>query len=305
MESRANGHARPPTNTIGIALSRLTSTSDPPHDRHTGRDHQGFPSNNYHENNDTASQRYSNANRNRRREPSRHLTAIDVAALIINKMIGTGIFAFALGLWFCVADASNSMIMYLEFARKLPFTGGELVYNSSLLTICFIDILYWQLLSTHSTSFSSIQRVRIIKGPSQFRSIELYEFLRTWKREVPTVGWAGHEYPEVELDFQSDSLIDIQPLDGNVLRFLAVSVTTAICMMLYLSNSNSRLINRVTALLKLILLLVIACFGISFLRSSDSKLEPRDIAKPKWQTNATLRLLAQSSDFIRRELNGL
>ncbi|KAI3537254.1 hypothetical protein CSPX01_10343 [Colletotrichum filicis] len=92
------------------------------------------------------------------------------------------------------------------------------------------------------------------------------------------------------------SLKDIQALDGNVLRFLAVAVTTAICMMLYLSNSNSRLINRVTALLKLILLLVIAFFGISFLSKgnshtddwhkgpSDSKLEPRDIAKPKWQT---------------------
>jgi hypothetical protein len=95
--------------------------------------------------------------------PPRPLTKWDVASLIINKMIGTGIFTapwtvlsmtrspgLALGLWIIgfiytgirfepiISYArlvinlldSYSMLVYLEFARKLPHTGGELIYVS-------------------------------------------------------------------------------------------------------------------------------------------------------------------------------
>jgi hypothetical protein len=85
----------------------------------------------------------------------------DVAALIMNKMIGTGIYTNppmvllltrskgeALGLWFAgfvytliryVSLSSQrqlteykllSMVIYLEYARRLPHTGGELIFVS-------------------------------------------------------------------------------------------------------------------------------------------------------------------------------
>ncbi|KXH64044.1 high-affinity methionine permease [Colletotrichum nymphaeae SA-01] len=275
MESRANGRARPPTNTNGIALDQLTSISVSPHDRYADRDHQGSPSNHYHGNNDTVLQSYPNANRNRRREPSRHLTAIDVAALIINKMIGTGIFvgpyvvlinsrskAVALGLWFCgLGYTILSMIMYFEFARKLPFTGGELVYLE--------DMFHrYPLLATTLYAFYFVFVYTTSTNAMQFAAQVLLASSGRVRLEETTP-------------------------DENSLRFLAVAVTTAVCMMLYLSNSNSRLINRATALLKLLLLLIIACFGMSFLVRVHSYTDdwypaepvPESLnSEPKWQT---------------------
>lgn len=81
----------------------------------------------------------------RRVREIRNLSSWDVAALITNKMIGTGIFTgpsivlqftlnkkLAIGLWaFGMVYTLLSMILYIEYARKLPFTGGELVY------VCF------------------------------------------------------------------------------------------------------------------------------------------------------------------------
>ena len=104
-------------------------------------------------------------------EYHRKLTWWDVAALIINKMIGTGIFSgpptvllytgkksTALWLWAAgfvytliryaiVSDRLLevailliwkylSMTLYLEYSRKLPYTGGELVYVRGPLSLC-------------------------------------------------------------------------------------------------------------------------------------------------------------------------
>ena len=94
----------------------------------------------------------------------RPLNSRDVCAFIVNKMVGTGIYTTppvvllltrskgeALGLWFvgfvytlvrytlaklchycCVPLLTriNSMTIYLEYARILPHTGGELIYVS-------------------------------------------------------------------------------------------------------------------------------------------------------------------------------
>ena len=105
-------------------------------------------------------------------EYHRKLTWWDVAALIINKMIGTGIFSgpptvllytgkksTALWLWAagfvytliryarvsdCLLEVALlliwkylSMMFYLEYSRKLPYTGGELVYVRGPLSLCF------------------------------------------------------------------------------------------------------------------------------------------------------------------------
>ena len=75
-------------------------------------------------------------------DPELPLNSRDVFAFIVNKMIGTGIFiqppavllftrskAEALGLWVVgFAYTIVSMLLYIEFSRKIPHTGGELVY---------------------------------------------------------------------------------------------------------------------------------------------------------------------------------
>lgn len=55
--------------------------------------------------------------------------------------------------------------------------------------------------------------------------------------------------------------LDHENINSNLLRFFAVVITTAVCVLLYVSNSKSRLLNKATALAKIITLLVIAIFG--------------------------------------------
>lgn len=88
-------------------------------------------------------------------DPELPLNSRDVCAFIVNKMIGTGIFiqppavllltrskAEALGLWIVgFAYTIVSMLLYIEFSRKIPHTGGELVY------VCFSAIF------SHETDF--------------------------------------------------------------------------------------------------------------------------------------------------------
>lgn len=76
----------------------------------------------------------------------RNLNSVDVACLIINKMIGTGIFTApvstllatnskGLVLLFWILGfiyTLISMCLYLELARELPMSGGELVIDVSV-----------------------------------------------------------------------------------------------------------------------------------------------------------------------------
>ncbi|KAK6081227.1 hypothetical protein SCUP234_04880 [Seiridium cupressi] len=185
----------------------------------------------------------------------RTLTQWDVAALIINKMIGTGIFtgpyivlmdthskSVAMGLWAMgFGYTILSMLMYLEYARKLPFTGGELVYLDDLLpgfrlwayTLYAFYFIFVYTTTTNAMQFAS-QLV-----------------LASYKKAA----WSDLPQDDISL---------------NLLRFLAVSITTATCLLLYISNSKSRLLNKATAGAKILSLLVIAMFGAAYLTRNGS-----------------------------------
>jgi hypothetical protein len=108
-----------------------------------------------------------------RTTPPPSLNSWDVGALILNKMIGSGIFttpplvllytgsgSAALGLWVggflytilryvrviasgrqSLIGLSCSMFIYLQFARELPHTGGELIYvGYSSTSLCLMLI---------------------------------------------------------------------------------------------------------------------------------------------------------------------
>lgn len=74
------------------------------------------------------------------------LTWFDVFSLIVNKMIGTGIFttpasiflltgqkSLTLGLWgIGLFYSMVSMALYLDYATVFPFTGGELLYMEEM-----------------------------------------------------------------------------------------------------------------------------------------------------------------------------
>ncbi|ETS82445.1 hypothetical protein PFICI_04321 [Pestalotiopsis fici W106-1] len=186
----------------------------------------------------------------------RTLTQRDVAALIINKMIGTGIFtgpytvlintqskSVAMGLWAVgFGYTILSMLMYLEYARKLPFTGGELVYLDDLLKPKFrlwaYTLYAFYFVFVYTTSTNALQFASQI-------------VLAAYKKA------AWKELPPGEVSL-------------HLLRFLAVTITTATCLLLYISNSKSRLFNKATAAAKILSLLIIAGFGAAYLRKHGS-----------------------------------
>jgi amino acid transporter len=56
----------------------------------------------------------------------------------------------------------------------------------------------------------------------------------------------------------------------HLLRFLAITITTAACLLLYISNSKSRLFNKATAAAKILGLLIVAAFGAAYLHKNGS-----------------------------------
>ncbi|KAF2993477.1 hypothetical protein E8E14_000895 [Neopestalotiopsis sp. 37M] len=186
----------------------------------------------------------------------RTLTQRDVAALIINKMIGTGIFtgpytvlvstqskSIAMGLWAVgFGYTILSMLMYLEYARKLPFTGGELVYLDDLLKPKFrlwaYTLYAFYFIFVYTTSTNALQFASQLVLAAYKKS--------SWK-----------ELPQAEVSL-------------HLLRFLAITITTAACLLLYISNSKSRLFNKATAAAKILGLLIVAAFGAAYLHKNGS-----------------------------------
>ncbi|GAB7325315.1 hypothetical protein MBLNU13_g09365t2 [Cladosporium sp. NU13] len=178
-------------------------------------------------------------------ESARDQTELDVAALIVNKMIGTGIFtgpssvllythnkSIAIGLWVLgFAYTLLSMMMYLEFARQLPYTGGELIYFAN--------------------------QVLLAARPDEIN---------------------GND--------------NVQRL----MRFLAVTVTTAVCLLLYVSDAKSRLLNKATAFAKVLLLVIVIGFGANYLHNHGS--HDLDWMETAPNTSKTLPARSWQSAFI-------
>ncbi|OCK94885.1 uncharacterized protein K441DRAFT_90733 [Cenococcum geophilum 1.58] len=172
-------------------------------------------------------------------EVHRKLTWWDVSALIINKMIGTGIFtgppvilsytgkkSNALWLWAAgLVYTLLSMTVYLEFSRKLPYTGGELVYLDKILPrpilltyTCYS--LYFVCLYTTATNSMQFARQVIMAA--------------TKSDDIP---------------------------DQRVMRLIAVVIMSLICLLLYFSTATGRKLNRYLAWLKIGLMIIIFIAG--------------------------------------------
>ncbi|OCK81272.1 hypothetical protein K432DRAFT_392315 [Lepidopterella palustris CBS 459.81] len=170
-------------------------------------------------------------------EVHRKLTWWDVSALIINKMIGTGIFSGpptillytgkkSTALWLWAAGfvyTLISMTLYLEYSRKLPYTGGELldeIMPGPPLLAYTLYALYFVMIYTTTTNSMQFARQVIITA--------------TKKQEIT---------------------------DQRVWRLIAVVITSVICLLLYFSTSTGRRLNRYLAYLKIGMMLILFLFG--------------------------------------------
>lgn len=148
------------------------------------------------------------------------------------------------------------MCLYLEFARRLPYTGGELIYvctppplSSKSCTDGFQLDCIWR------------RRPRLL----------LYTWYTIYFVTLYTTC-------SNSLQFAKQVLIaadvgDPSP-DRRLICFIAFTVTSAVCLLLYFDSQTSRYVNSGTALAKVILLLVVLGAGCQYLRTHSIDPKP-------------------------------
>ncbi|KAI5365999.1 putative amino acid/polyamine transporter I [Septoria linicola] len=221
---------------------------------------------------DDISEHVDNSRPDPRVKQIRNLSTLDVASLIANKMIGarkyvgdamrqslimvvsgTGIFTgpstvlqltlnknVAIGLWTLgLIYTLLSMMLYIEYARKLPFTGGELVYMDDAmpkprLLAYTLYAFYFVFLYTSTANCMNFARFVLAAANTSY--------------------------------FSRDGLDENQRL----VRFMAVVAITSICILLYVSNTKSKLVNQATAGAKILLLLGAIFAGAAYIGKEQS-----------------------------------
>ncbi|KAL6252611.1 hypothetical protein RBB50_000330 [Rhinocladiella similis] len=198
--------------------------------------------------------------------PRRNLTVLDVASLIFNKMVGTGIFTtpgavlgytrskpVSLALWLVGGVFTLLFILvYLEFGSALPFNGGELIY---------LDEVYPapELLST--ILFSAFF---LCLGNSYGNSV-------TFSKQT--------------LLASDSSATKMAELDTRLVRFIAISVLSVVCLLHYFSNRFGLFLNKLFAIFKTVLLLTVFIAGVKASSKEGSGLS--DFGKTHGDRGAT------------------
>ena len=200
------------------------------------------------------------------------LTTFDVFALIVNKMVGSGIYnapssvlvltgSKSTAMWLWVAGFAYtifSMVIYLGYSAVFPYTGGELVY---------IDEMY---------SESAKGRPRVNTGESMRSNPGQASRTRSiWTRVFGDGLMAYTVYAVLFCAFFNSStnalqvgretLVAVRPEETtpqmDVLRLIAVVALSILCLIHYWSSKAGRRLNRWIAVLKLMFLVIVLIAG--------------------------------------------
>ncbi|KAF1839684.1 hypothetical protein BDW02DRAFT_463319, partial [Decorospora gaudefroyi] len=180
------------------------------------------------------------------------LTILDVAALILNKQIGTGIFTtpgvvllstrskeLSIALW-TVGGLWTLMflLVYLEFGNALPYNGGELVYldeiyrRPELMATIVFSGFFLMLANSYGNSVQFAKHILISTLP----------------------------HPE-----------DSHELDPRLIRYIAISVVTFICLIHWFSSRAGLFLNKLVAWYKIFLLLAMFIAGMVYTKKNGSQ----------------------------------
>ncbi|OKL57878.1 hypothetical protein UA08_06716 [Talaromyces atroroseus] len=183
----------------------------------------------------------------------RDLGVFDVAALIINKQIGAGIFTtpglvlhltqsktIGTVLWFCGGLWSFlSVLIYVEFGSAFPFNGGELIYLDE-----------------------------VFKTPELLATILYSSFFLV----TPNTAGNAIQFAKLILLAANADFEDTQRLDQRLISFIAIVGLTGVCFIHYFSRNSGLFLNIFFVVFKIALLIVtIICGGIASTRVDKSK----------------------------------
>ncbi|KAF8864817.1 hypothetical protein BDZ45DRAFT_669190 [Acephala macrosclerotiorum] len=198
------------------------------------------------------------------------LGAFDVFSLIVNKMIGTGIYTapttvllltgnaqLSLGLWAVgFFYTIMSMIIYLDYAAVFPYTGGEIVYIDEISSTN----------SSHTLSVSTRTAADAQDPPRGFNRIFGDGLLAYTCYAFLFIGVFNSTTNIMQIG--RETLIAISP-DGNpnlnLLRFIGIFALMIICLIQLFSSRAGRALNKFLALVKITFLIVLFFFGCAYI----------------------------------------
>ncbi len=183
--------------------------------------------------------------------PTANLSILDVAALVLNKQIGTGIFStpglvlastrskgLSIALW-SIGGLWTTLFLfvYLEFGNALPFNGGELVYldevfyKPELLATILFSGFFLLLANSYGNSVQFAKHILLAALPNVDATTEL---------------------------------------DPRLIRYIAISVITVSCGIHWFFPRAGLFLNKLVACYKTILLLVVFAVGMAHSAKHES-----------------------------------
>ncbi|KAK6532031.1 hypothetical protein TWF694_003194 [Orbilia ellipsospora] len=177
--------------------------------------------------------------------PAKKLGTIEVASLIINKMIGTGIVTgpaqvllytgrkdYALLLWgLGFIYTLVSVVLFVEFGYKFRVIGGELVY---------LDEIF--------------KKPRLL-----FVTIFSVQFILFWNTATNCAQAARQILTCANNSLNRNDIYDGQ--DSRLIGFIAVVISSCVCLLHYFSTAAGRVTNVGLAAFKVLLLCVLVGRG--------------------------------------------
>jgi hypothetical protein len=142
------------------------------------------------------------------------------------------------------------MFLYIEFARKLPHTGGELIYVKQLRQS-------WPICLCRDWSECSAQLDETLPTPPMFAYIiYTFYFVLTYNTASNSMQLANQALISANIHNNN-----YRP-DGRLLRFLAIVALSFFCLLHYFSGRAGRTLNQILAGFKVCLLFIVFIAGI-------------------------------------------
>ncbi|KAL1875838.1 hypothetical protein Daus18300_003029 [Diaporthe australafricana] len=217
------------------------------------------------------------------------LTWFDVFSLIVNKMIGTGIFttpasiflltgqkSLTLGLWgIGLFYSMVSMAMYLDYATVFPFTGGELLYMEEMTAYSGIGKLKDDVTDAKQEAPQGMavflhklgrrlapvrHAIRKFSGDGLLGFI-VYAviFIGVFNSSTNSMQFGKVILVAIQADqFSEDARHEI---NRELARFIAVAALSIICLVQFFSPRAGRRLNNLAAVAKIIFMLLLIVFG--------------------------------------------
>nr|CEG05097.1 unnamed protein product [Fusarium clavum] len=226
------------------------------------------------------------------------LGSFDVFSLIVNKMIGTGIYTspavvyqltgsksitlalFGVGFLYCLISTA----IYLQYAEVLPYNGGELVYLDEITasdTPTAIDTARDEAPHQDGTELHNQTQAQQAPVPSPSEPQPA-----PWYRQLLGDGLLAHiiysltfiiffnsatnsqQFGRMVQLYNHADAVDIDgeiQKDQHLIRYIAVSVLSIICLIQFFSARFGRRLNRFLAVVKIGFLIGLIGVGLSAL----------------------------------------